>query len=109
MPDRIKTFPIIHGNKLHELLEEDPESLYVLDLRSPKKYHKGHIPGAFSLPFSQLEKKAGEIPKEKIIVLYCQIGIKSPIGVKKLRTMGFPHVFTLGRISRWEYELVSSG
>jgi rhodanese-related sulfurtransferase len=38
-----------------------------------KKYDKGHLPGAISIPDSQFDKLKGELPqdKEKLVVFYC--------------------------------------
>lgn len=108
MPHRIKTFPVIHGHKLREIFLNTPEDLFILDLRSPDRYIEGHIPGALSFPFSQLEQKVHSIPKNKIVVVYCQNGLKSSLAVELLKKKGIPHVFSLGSLKHWDYELIPS-
>jgi len=44
----------------------------VVDVRGAADYEAGHIPGAWSIPLDQIEKRAAELKKlNKPIVLYC--------------------------------------
>jgi rhodanese-related sulfurtransferase len=51
----------------------------MFDSRPGSRYHEGHIPGAKSLPFAEMEKaeKEGRLPellpkeKDKLLVFYC--------------------------------------
>lgn len=47
----------------------------VIDTRPVrKKYDRGHLPGALSMPTSQFDKKTDLLPRDKaaLIVFYCQ-------------------------------------
>ena len=44
----------------------------VLDVRPEDEYHAGHIPGARSVPVSELRKRLAELPKNREIVAYCR-------------------------------------
>lgn len=65
----------------HELVQKGPQTgNYVMyDSRPGSRYHEGHIPGAKSLPFVEMEKAEKEdrllelLPKEKdkLLVFYC--------------------------------------
>jgi rhodanese-related sulfurtransferase len=44
----------------------------VLDVRPPEEYRAGHIPGARSVPISELRKRLAELPKHREIVAYCR-------------------------------------
>ncbi|CAG36029.1 similar to rhodanese [Desulfotalea psychrophila LSv54] len=41
-----------------------------LDVRQPKEYENGHIPGAKLIPVGQLESRLDELPKDKPLVVY---------------------------------------
>ncbi len=47
------------------------EAMYVADVRSLTAYEKEHIKGAKSLPWADIDKQKGTLPKGKPIVLYC--------------------------------------
>ncbi|MGH2694707.1 MAG: ArsR/SmtB family transcription factor [Actinomycetota bacterium] len=48
------------------------EDLVVLDVRPSEEYEAGHIPGAISIPVSELRRRLRELPKRKEIVAYCR-------------------------------------
>ncbi len=43
-----------------------------VDLRPVEDYRKGHLPGARSLPLSELATRFEEIPTVDLVVLYCE-------------------------------------
>lgn len=43
----------------------------LVDVRSKGAYEAGHAKGAISLPLSDLSSRAGELPKDKLIITYC--------------------------------------
>jgi len=46
--------------------------LIVLDVRPAAEFAAGHLRNAKNLPFSQLESKLSELPKDKPVVAYCR-------------------------------------
>lgn len=42
-----------------------------VDVREKSIYDKGHIPGAKSIPLSEIEKRRGELDSRDWILLYC--------------------------------------
>lgn len=44
----------------------------IVDVRPIEEYEAGHIPGAISLPLSELEQRLSELPKDREIVTYCR-------------------------------------
>jgi len=44
----------------------------VLDVRPRDEYEAGHIPGARSIPLSELDQRLEEIPPDRDIVAYCR-------------------------------------
>ncbi len=44
----------------------------VLDVRPPAEYAAGHIPGAISIPISQLRERLAELPPGAEIAAYCR-------------------------------------
>lgn len=44
----------------------------LLDLRPLSEYEAGHLPGATSLPFAELEARLGELPARRRLFVYCR-------------------------------------
>lgn len=43
----------------------------IVDVRDENTYKTSHIKGSKSVPLPQFEKRAGELPKDKLIITYC--------------------------------------
>ena len=75
----------------------------LIDVRTPAEYRDGHIPGVVNIPLAEIEKRLGEIPKDKKVVLICRTGNRSAQGTKFLRGKGFENVFnSTGGMSTWK-------
>ncbi|MEN6546743.1 MAG: metalloregulator ArsR/SmtB family transcription factor [Armatimonadia bacterium] len=44
----------------------------LVDVRPKEEYDAGHIPSAISIPLAELDQRLEELPKEKLIVVYCR-------------------------------------
>jgi uncharacterized protein (UPF0333 family) len=44
----------------------------IVDVRSEVAYNEGHIAGAINIPGFEAETRLNELPKDKLIVAYCQ-------------------------------------
>lgn len=82
--------PALTGQQLQQALAETNQALPLLiDVREPAEYEAGHLPGAMLLPLGQLAARAGELPTDRDIVLYCQRGSRSATAAGMLRAL--PH------------------
>jgi hypothetical protein len=70
IPSTVSQVPRITPQELKEKLDAN-EDVIVVDTRSRKEYDSVHIPGALSIPLSEIEERHGELPQEGEIVLYC--------------------------------------
>ena len=43
----------------------------LVDVRNKEAYDGSHAQGAISLPLSDLGSRAGELPKDKLVITYC--------------------------------------
>ncbi len=43
----------------------------IYDTRAKVAYDAEHIKGAASMPFDEVERRAGELPRDKTLVFYC--------------------------------------
>jgi tRNA(Ile)-lysidine synthase TilS/MesJ/rhodanese-related sulfurtransferase len=67
----------------------DKEEYLLVDIRNEVSVSYGIIPGALHIPEEELEARAGELPKEKKVILYCARGIYSQEKAELLREKGF--------------------
>ena len=75
----------------------------IIDVRTPGEYRDEHIPGVVNIPLDELEKRIGEIPKDKKVVLICRTGSRSAQGTRLLRSKGFNNVYnSTGGMSTWK-------
>ncbi len=47
-------------------------SVQVFDVRPPREFEAGHLPGAVNVPLSQLEQAFENLPKDVQVVAYCR-------------------------------------
>jgi rhodanese-related sulfurtransferase len=75
----------------------------VVDVRTPKEYAEGHIPGAISLPLDQVSTRITELEqwKEKEIYLICESGGRSKRAASLLSEAGYRTVNIEGGTYAW--------
>jgi hypothetical protein len=59
---------LIDLDQLRTLLAEG--SVTLLDVRPALEYRQGHIPGAWSVPVDELERRLAELPRDREVVAY---------------------------------------
>jgi rhodanese-related sulfurtransferase len=52
------------------LREKNPQDYNLVDVRQPKEYEHGHLPGAQLIPVGQLEGRLKELNPEKPTIAY---------------------------------------
>ena len=68
----------------------------ILDVREPAEFGAGHLPNARNIPMAELEKRLGELPADKPVLLCCASGVTSNRAAGILRKAGRKDVFNLG-------------
>lgn len=78
----------------------------IFDAREPEEFEVSTIPSATHIGythFSPEEIAQINLDKDKLIIVYCSIGIRSSTVAKKLKNMGFSNVKNLyGGIFEWK-------
>ena len=77
----------------------------ILDVRTPKEFEAGHIPGAINIDINSpdFDKKVGELKKDQPYLVNCAIGARSGKACDKMVKMDFQSVFNLeGGIKAWQ-------
>lgn len=78
----------IHFDEIDNLTDEQ----VLLDVRNPMELQNmGYLPGAINIPVDQLRQHMNELPKDKEIVIYCQVGLRGNVAYRQLVNNGFKH------------------
>ncbi|EPC4929697.1 FAD-dependent oxidoreductase [Vibrio cholerae] len=76
----------IHFDEIDNLTDEQ----VLLDVRNPMELQNmGYLPGAINIPVDQLRQRMNELPKDKEIVIYCQVGLRGNVAYRQLINNGF--------------------
>ncbi len=72
----------------------DSRDALVIDIRTPQEFFSGHLPGAISIPITQLEYRLREIEqyKNRDVLVYCCNGRMVHTAASILRKNGFTSV-----------------
>jgi rhodanese-related sulfurtransferase len=61
----------------------------VVDVREPDEFAAGHVAGAVNLPLSQLRGRYRELPRDRPLAVYCQVGQRGYYAVRFLLQHGY--------------------
>ena len=68
-----------------------PESQrpFLLDVRTPQEFSAEHLPGAVNVPLDDLRSRLQELPRDREIAAYCQVGQRGYLATRILRQNGY--------------------
>ncbi|MDL2235251.1 FAD-dependent oxidoreductase [Christensenellaceae bacterium OttesenSCG-928-L17] len=78
------------------MLNRNTEETFLLDVRTPGEFARGHVAGAVNIPVDELRARLEELPKDKEIIEYCQVGIRGHVAERILTNHGFRAVNVSG-------------
>jgi rhodanese-related sulfurtransferase len=67
----------------------DSQRPFLLDVRTAKEFSAGSIPGAVNIPIDELRFRLKDIPRDRAIAAYCQVGRRGYLATRILRQSGF--------------------
>lgn len=65
------------------------ERPWLLDVRTAKEFQAGCIPGATNIPVDELRSRLEELPRDRHIAVYCQVGQRGYLATRILMQAGF--------------------
>jgi NADPH-dependent 2,4-dienoyl-CoA reductase/sulfur reductase-like enzyme/rhodanese-related sulfurtransferase len=72
------------------LLAIKPEQApLILDVRTSEEFGAGNLPAAINIPVDELRSRLHELPRDRDIVTYCQVGQRGYIATRILLQAGF--------------------
>ncbi len=95
---------VVHVEEVRKLVKE---KALLVDIREGVEHKRAHIIDSYNLPLSQLRERYEELPKDKIIYLYCKSGQRSYNAAMALQNLGYKNVYNIAggiqALSYFEY------
>ncbi len=88
---------------VRRMMEQDPNAFLLIDVREPAEWKSSHIDGAILKPLSTFEEACHGIPRDRPVVLYCQMGARSEKALRLLMARGYDNCMHMaGGIATWQ-------
>jgi rhodanese-related sulfurtransferase len=76
-------------------MNEQGESMYVMDVREPHEFENGHL-DAELVPLGTVLGHADNIPRDRPVIVYCRSGARSAAAIHQLeKKFGFDNLYNL--------------
>ena len=98
-----ESIPYIHVSELAKL---DKSKVILVDAREKDEFNISHLKNAFYSGYNDFDPeflKQNKISKDRKIIVYCSLGVRSEDIAKKIRKLGYTEVYNLyGGIFEWK-------
>lgn len=91
--------PVFHW---HDVAGREKSKVLLLDVRTPREYAAGTIEDAVNIPLDELRDRLGELPKDKELWVFCQVGLRGHIATRMLLQRGFKAFNMPGGYKTWK-------
>jgi NADPH-dependent 2,4-dienoyl-CoA reductase/sulfur reductase-like enzyme/peroxiredoxin family protein/rhodanese-related sulfurtransferase/TusA-related sulfurtransferase len=92
---------VLNGDSVVAHADALPEDILLLDVREPAEVAQGTLAGSTNIPLHQLRAKAGALPRDRKVVVFCQVGLRGYVAERILRQMGFDVANLSGGYLTW--------
>lgn len=92
----------ISPEELRDRLRDRPETLVLLDVREADEREAARIEPSIHIPMNDVPPRRGELPTDRLLVVYCHHGSRSMVVASYLEQEGLPEPANLtGGIEAW--------
>lgn len=78
-----------------QLRDIEMENIFLLDVRTPDEFSLHTLPNAVNIPLDELRDRIDELPKDKMIYVFCAVGLRGYLAYRILVQHGFENVRNL--------------
>ncbi len=79
-------------------VEKKDPGVLILDVRDKDEAMNGMLPGAVNIPTSEIQDRAKELPKDKLIITHCVTGVRAESAYEDLKELGFTNIKFLNAV-----------
>jgi rhodanese-related sulfurtransferase/TusA-related sulfurtransferase len=84
--------PIWQWDELEEIKKNNS---FLLDVRTPEEFEIWNIVGAHNIDDLELRSRLNEVPKDKSIYIFCEVGFRGYLATRLLLQNGYENVYNL--------------
>lgn len=82
-----KPIELISPQRLVERIQSG-EKIAFVDVRQPEEFAPAHIPGALNIPKGELAARGVELPRDALLIPYCNMDFRGFVVARELEAMG---------------------
>ena len=86
-------------------LQNPPQGLVIVDVRTPAEFREGHLPGAVNMDYfgGPFETQIQSLPKTAPVLLYCRTGNRSGSAYDVMTKAGIGNILHMNEgITKWQ-------
>lgn len=87
-------FRNVPSTEVQRLMTEK-KNLFLLDVRTPDEFRQARLKGAVLIPISEIERRIGEVPRNRPVLVYCAVGSRSSLAAGILAGKGYGEVYNM--------------
>ena len=98
------TIEVVSPEQAAQVIEDAPDGLVVLDIRTPEEFNEVRIAGATNVDYyaTDFANQLDTLDKNDPYVMYCRSGNRTSDAVKTMKELGFTEVYEIdGGIVNW--------
>jgi rhodanese-related sulfurtransferase len=84
----------ISSTEAKQLMDRN-RNVFLLDVRTPEERRQGYIADSVLIPIDMVERRLGEIPRNRPVVVYCAVGSRSRFAAQLLASRGDREVYNM--------------
>lgn len=87
-------YDVVHWNEIDDIAKQ---GCYLLDVRTPYEFDRGHIDGSVNIELDELRNRIDEISVSKDTPIYviCRAGLRAYTAIRILKAHGFKKLYNL--------------